>query len=249
MAVSVLGIRLSSGKWRAAFSVPQNANIIPMSNKQEVKVYTFGESNQPVRVEVVNNEPWFVAKDVCRELGITNDRDAVAHLDDDEKLVSAIPTPGQRRHMNVVSESGLYHLIFQSRKPEARRFRRWVTQEVLPSIRQTGGYSTAVRPRSLELKPRERSAELTEFYRELRRWVTQEDEQTVADLMNVTRRHVHEVMVGRTPSYGCLCMLVDCAKDNRRAGVRRVEHPTPAVRREQVEQLRLEFMNDTDVEL
>lgn len=220
-----------------------------MSNKQEVKVYTFGEKKQPVRVEVVNNETWFVAKDVCNALGLHDVSRAVINLDDDEKLLRLLLVSGQRRHMTAVSESGLYHLIFNSRKPEARRFRRWVTQEVLPSIRQTGGYSTAVRPRSLELKPRERSAELTEFYRELSRWVTQEDEQTVAGLMNVTRRHVHEVMVGRTPSYGCLCMLVDCAKDNRRAGVRRVEHPTPAVRREQVEQLRLEFMNDTDVEL
>lgn len=220
-----------------------------MSNRQEVKVYTFGESNQPVRVEVINNEPWFVGKDVCDVLQIRRPSDAMVQLDEDEKLIRLITASGQRRQMYVVNESGLYHLIFNSRKPEARRFRRWVTQEVLPSIRQTGGYSTAVRPRSLELKPRERSAELTEFYRELRRWVTQEDEQTVAGLMNVTRRHVHEVMVGRTPSYGCLCMLVDCAKDNRRAGVRRVEHPTPAVRREQVEQLRLEFMNDTDVEL
>lgn len=220
-----------------------------MSNKQEVKVYTFGEKKQPVRVEVVNNETWFVAKDVCSALGLHDVSRAVINLDDDEKLLRLLLVSGQRRHMTAVSESGLYHLIFNSRKPEARRFRRWVTQEVLPSIRQTGGYSTAVRPRSLELLPRERSAELTEFYRELRRWVTQEDEQTVAGLMNVTRRHVHEVMTGRTPSYGCLCMLVDCAKDNRRAGVRRVEHTTPAVRREQVEQLRLEFMNDTDVEL
>lgn len=87
------------------------------------------------------------------------------------------------------------------------------------------------------------------FFSELSRWVTQEDEQTVASLMNVTRKHVHSVMVGRKASYGCLCMLVDCAKDNRRAGVRRVEYPTPAVRREQVEQLRLEFMNDLDVTL
>lgn len=220
-----------------------------MSNKQEVKVYTFGENKQPVRVEVVNNETWFVAKDVCLALDIRNQKDATSRLDEDERRGSALPTPSGKQTMTVVNESGLYHLIFNSRKPEARRFRRWVTQEVLPSIRQTGGYSTAVRPRSLELLPRERSAELTEFYRELRRWVTQEDEQTVAGLMNVTRHHVHEVMTGRTPSYGCLCMLVDCAKDNRRAGVRRVEHPTPAVRREQVEQLRLEFMNDTDVEL
>lgn len=106
----------------------------------ETKVFTFNPSNQPIRVETIGDEPWFVAKDVCDALTITNNRDAVAQLDDDEKLMSAIPTSGQNRQMWLVNESGLYNLIFQSRKAEAKAFRKWVTGEVLPSIRKTGRY-------------------------------------------------------------------------------------------------------------
>jgi len=74
-------------------------------------------------------------------LQIANTRDAVAGLDDDEKLMSVLPTSGQSREMNIISESGLYSLIFKSRKPEAKIFRRWVTHDVLPAIRKTGSYS------------------------------------------------------------------------------------------------------------
>ena len=88
-----------------------------------------------------NNNPWFVAKDVCDVLTITNSRDAIANLDEDEKGVSVVATPSGKQEMNLVTESGLYSLIFQSRKPEAKKFRKWVTSEVLPSIRKTGGYS------------------------------------------------------------------------------------------------------------
>ena len=68
--------------------------------------FTFNPSNQPVRVETIGGEPWFVAKDVCDALTITNNRDAVAQLDDDEKLMSVIPTSGQGRQMWLVNESG-----------------------------------------------------------------------------------------------------------------------------------------------
>ncbi len=103
--------------------------------------FTFNPANQPVRVEIRDNEPWFVAKDVCEALTISNNRDAVALLDDDEKLMSAVPTLGhQSRRMWLVNESGLYNLIFQSRKPEAKAFRKWVTSEVLPAVRKTGRY-------------------------------------------------------------------------------------------------------------
>lgn len=106
-----------------------------------MQAFTFNPANQPVRVEIRDNEPWFVAKDVCEALTISNNRDAVALLDDDEKLMSAVPTLGhQSRRMWLVNESGLYNLIFQSRKPEAKAFRKWVTSEVLPAVRKTGRY-------------------------------------------------------------------------------------------------------------
>ena len=111
----------------------------------ETKVFTFNPSNQPIRVETIGGEPWFVAKDVCDALTITNNRDAVAQLDDDEKLTQTLLVSGQGRQMWLVNESGLYNLIFQSRKAEAKAFRKWVTSEVLPSIRKTGRYEMARR--------------------------------------------------------------------------------------------------------
>ena len=87
-----------------------------------------------------NGEVWLVAKDVCDFLEIANARDAVSSLDDDEKADVAISDGSQRRHYNVINEAGLYKLTFRSRKPEAKKFTRWVTHEVLPQIRKTGSY-------------------------------------------------------------------------------------------------------------
>ena len=98
----------------------------------------FGE----VRVVMIDGNPWFVASDVCRILEISNSRDAVARLDDDEKdAVGITDTIGREQQMTVINESGLYALIFSSRKPEAKKFQRWVYHEVLPSIRKTGTYN------------------------------------------------------------------------------------------------------------
>ena len=89
-----------------------------------------------------NGELFWVAKDVCDVLGYSNSRDAVEKLDEDEYLVSEIPTSGQKRKMQCVNESGLYTLIFRSNKEIAKMFRRWVTHEVLPTIRKQGVYTT-----------------------------------------------------------------------------------------------------------
>lgn len=97
--------------------------------------------NQQVRILMLEGEPWWVAKDVCAVLGLVNDRQMVGRLDDDEKGVCTVDTLGGPQQMAIVSEPGLYSLIHTSRKPEARKFKRWVTHEVLPSIRKTGGYS------------------------------------------------------------------------------------------------------------
>ncbi len=117
------------------------------SNKNEAgnllpKVFTFNASNQQVRTVLIDNQPYFVAKDVCDALSIANNRDVLSRLDADEKGVSVLPTSSGKQEMNLVNESGLYNLIFQSRKPEAKAFRKWVTSEVLPSIRQVGKYET-----------------------------------------------------------------------------------------------------------
>lgn len=93
-----------------------------------------------IRIELINGGPWFAAKDICDVLGLGNNRQAIARLDDDEKGVITSDTPGGKQNLQFVSESGLYNLIFQSRKPEARKFSKWVTSEVLPQIRKTGSY-------------------------------------------------------------------------------------------------------------
>lgn len=96
-----------------------------------------------IRALSVDGEPWFVAKDVCVALAIKNSRDALARLDDDEKGVALTDTPGGEQRVQTVNEAGLYTLVLSSRKPEAHAFKRWVTHEVLPSIRRTGGYMVA----------------------------------------------------------------------------------------------------------
>ena len=93
-----------------------------------------------IRTTVKDGAPLFVAADVCRALEISNSRMATDRLDDDEKADVSLTDGSQTRHMTAVTESGLYALVLGSRKPEAKAFKRWITHEVLPTIRQTGGY-------------------------------------------------------------------------------------------------------------
>ena len=104
----------------------------------DIQVFDFEDN--AVRVVDIDGEPWFVAADVARVLDIQNIRQNLNDLDDDEKGVYNTYTPGGTQEMRVINESGLYNLIFRSRKPEAKKFRKWVTAEVLPSIRKTGMY-------------------------------------------------------------------------------------------------------------
>lgn len=108
-----------------------------MVNGMEVfKNEKFGE----VRVVERGGEPWFVAVDVCRALGIGNTSMTLRRLDEDEKGASSIDTRGGQQEVTIVNEPGLYSLVLGSRKPEAKEFKWWVTHEVIPSIRKHGGY-------------------------------------------------------------------------------------------------------------
>lgn len=100
-----------------------------------LEVFTYDGAD--VRTVLVNGEPWFSAVDVCAVLGIANTTDAIRRLDEDERTLVSI----EGRSLNAMSEAGLFGLILGSRKPEARAFKRWVTHEVLPSIRRTGSYA------------------------------------------------------------------------------------------------------------
>lgn len=116
-----------------------------------------------VRTQMIEGEPWFVLADVCKVLEIRNSGDAAARLDDDEKADVGITDTSsggvqQSRSMIVINESGLYSLIMTSRKPQAKRFKKWVTAEVLPTIRKTGSYGTPQLPSFEQL---ERLANLT----------------------------------------------------------------------------------------
>ena len=106
----------------------------------EIQIFK-NESFGEVRTIVINGEPWFVGKDVANVLKYANTMDALAkHVDEDDKQTSQIAMLGQSRRMTVINESGLYSLILSSKLPQAKEFKRWVTSEVLPQIRKTGGY-------------------------------------------------------------------------------------------------------------
>lgn len=95
-----------------------------------------------IRTVELDGEPWLVGKDVAEALGYTNPRKAlIDHVDDEDKGVTKCYTPGGDQDMTIINESGLYSLVLSSKLPTARKFRRWVTSEVLPSIRRTGGYN------------------------------------------------------------------------------------------------------------
>lgn len=125
------------------------------------------ENSQFGRVRVVmrDGEPWFVAKDVCDILDLENGRDSVAKgLQDDEKGVDSIYTLGGNQEMTVISESGLYALVFKSRKENAQVFRKWVTSEVLPAIRKTGRYEVQETPEQKLIRFLKESQELLTYY-------------------------------------------------------------------------------------
>lgn len=107
----------------------------------EIKIWNFEDST--VRTLTINNEPYFVGKDVAVILGYKNPQEAIrGHVDEEDKGVSEILTPGGKQMMPVINESGLYSLILGSKLPKAKEFKRWVTSEVLPSIRKHGLYAT-----------------------------------------------------------------------------------------------------------
>lgn len=106
----------------------------------EIKLFENPEFGQ-VRVLEQEGEPWFVGKDVATLLGYKDTSDALKkHVDDEDKLTRQFADSGQNREMYIINESGLYSLILRSQLPEAKAFKRWITHEVIPSIRKTGGY-------------------------------------------------------------------------------------------------------------
>lgn len=115
----------------------------------EIREWSFEGAS--IRTVEIDGEPWFIGKDVAERLGYTNSRRAIAaHVDEDDKGVTKCYTPGGAQQLTVINESGVYALIFGSKLPDAKRFKHWVTSEVLPAIRKTGKYSLPTTP---ERKP------------------------------------------------------------------------------------------------
>jgi len=115
-----------------------------MTTNNTPQVFHFTDS-LALRGMVIDGAPWFVAADICQALEIVNTTRALSSLDDDEQALHTMKGLSRGNNQaNLVNESGLYALIFKSRKPAARQFKKWVTRDVLPSIRRTGGYQIGV---------------------------------------------------------------------------------------------------------
>lgn len=149
-----------------------------------------------IRMKMIDDKPWFVAKDVCEILGLIKYRDALSHVDDEDKRVSiVVDTLGGPQSMTAVNESGFYALIFQSRKPQAKAFRKWVTSEVLPSLWKYGYY---VAP-GAELTKDQREALLAVMIKRMRRYLEQRDVGIVARRTCYPEEYVLRVATGRMP--------------------------------------------------
>lgn len=124
-----------------------------MESQKQIQIFNSAEFGE-IRSMEIGGEPWFVGKDVAAALGYKETAKAIReHIDTEDKGVSVLDTPGGMQKMTIVNESGLYSLILGSKLEGAKRFKRWVTSEVLPAIRKTGAY--AVNSKAAEIKMRE----------------------------------------------------------------------------------------------
>ena len=194
-----------------------------LANQQAAGLQVFyNESeNVSIRTTMIDDEPWFVAKDVCMLLDLSNPRDILAKvLDDDEKGVDTIYTPGGKQQMSIINESGLYHLIFVSRKPEAKAIRRWVTGTVLPSIRRTGSYTVGGQQEGHKRLPLPKFRPYFKEWKErLTPYIRRKELEVVAEAMEVTLAHVMKVWAGTSVSRNVAECITKAAKHNRRDGV------------------------------
>ena len=191
-----------------------------------MQVYTYNDKDVQLRTKVIDGNPWFVAKDLCEILELEDVRRAVEPLDEDEKLTGEIFQSGQMRSMWLVNESGLYALVIRSRKPEAKKFRKWVTSEVLPSIRKTGRYEVGASSSSSAVvrHPRRSRSELVNAELLNLLWLIGESLQQgeireVALELGVSRQTVSKVLNGYARNPRVLMALYQRAKANRACGV------------------------------
>ena len=184
-----------------------------------LQVFYNESENVSIRTTMIDDEPWFVAKDVCMLLDLSNPRDILAKvLDDDEKGVDTIYTPGGKQQMSIINEAGLYHLIFVSRKPEAKTIRRWVTGTVLPSIRRTGSYTVGQEERKRLPLPRLRPY-FRQWKESLTPYIRRNELGKTAVAERVTLEHVMKVWAGTSVSRRVAERITAIAMQNRKDGI------------------------------
>lgn len=171
----------------------------------------FGE----VRTEKHNGEFVFCAKDVCEILTISKYRDAMSRLEEDERVSTTTDTAGGRQEMTFVTDSGLFALIMQSRKPEARQFRRWVTSEVLPALRKYGTYSINANVMDRAKLKADKLA-TKRLLTDLRKVLSTTDKRLVAKQCHTTEYAVNRVLDGSTVDATMLGMLYERANSSIR---------------------------------
>lgn len=194
-----------------------------------LQVFYNENENVSVRTKVIDGEPWFVGKDVCDLLGLVNSRKSLQALDEDEKGVTNGYTLGGNQELTIINESGLYHLIFISRKPEAKAIRRWVTGTVLPSIRRTGSYSVSNnRPESTKRLPLPKFRPYFGQWKEnVKPYISRAELCLTAEKQRVTLGHVQKVYAGTSMSYPVAECIQFFARKNRQEG-RTYEEKKPA---------------------
>ena len=183
-----------------------------------MQVYTFNETDISIRIQNIDGNPWFVAKDLCDALELNDVRRAVEPLDDDEKLTGEILQSGQRRLMWLVNESGMYALVIRSNKPEAKKFRKWVTNEVLPRIRRTGSYT--VQPaakRGRKTRGELVNADILNLLWLIGESLNHGDQKEIALELGVSVQSVSRTLNGYNRSNRILMALYKRARQNREA--------------------------------
>ena len=171
-----------------------------MSN--EIKVFENAEFGS-VRTLVINGEPYFVGKDVATILGYSNPRDAISkHVDDEDKGVAKCDTLGGVQDLTMINESGLYSLILSSKMPTAKKFKHWVTSEVLPSIRKTGSYSVQQKVDSYMIE---------DSIARAKRWIEEEEERRTLKLTVEHQKPMVMLAEERIDKKGCYS-LTDVTK-------------------------------------
>ena len=182
-----------------------------------MQVFTWNESNVQIRSKIINGNPWLVAKDLCDYLELKDVSMSLQRLDDDEKLTQKIFVSGQERSMWLVNESGTYALILRSNKPKAREFRKWITNDVLPTLRKTGRYELKPQKRGVVRRTRGEgvNVELTNLLWLIGESLEQGDQSAMALELGVSRVAVNRTLNGYNRSSRILMALYQKARQNR----------------------------------